>query len=247
MKRALLCLLMAVAITQSCKDDNNDNYEDLIVEPELVTEQNSNDDKAIAKYMEEHYLDNQGLIKKIDTTKSTPQVKLADLNPETLPSGVIVIKRPGAQPSDSQGTVIGNTDVLRIMHNTTTFLSNKEDDGKIIYTSSYAFRNTIDGSGVPEVDPYFYYVKKAVLEKEGNTDDMKKREYYEIEGLQEGLKHFKGFNIEDSELHNLQGVIIVPSRAAYARDAHYTSSYRNRSFVFNFQIYKNTARTSSQE
>ena len=111
MKRALLCLLMAAAFTQSCKDDD-DNYSDVIVEPELITEQNSNDDKAIAKYMEEHYLNEQGAVTKIDSTKTIPQVKLADLNPTTLPSGVIVIKRQGAQPSDATGTTIGDTDVL---------------------------------------------------------------------------------------------------------------------------------------
>lgn len=246
MKRALLCLLMAAAFTQSCKDDD-DNYSDVIVEPELITEQNSNDDKAIAKYMEEHYLNEQGAVTKIDSTKTIPQVKLADLNPTTLPSGVIVIKRQGAQPSDATGTTIGDTDVLRIMHNTTTFLSTKNDKGDIIYSSSYTFRNSIDGNGVPEVDPYYFYVKKSVLEASTNTDEQKKRSYYEIEGFQEGIKHFKGFNLDDSEIHNLQGVIIVPSRAAYARDAHYTSAYRNRTFIFNFQIYKNTTRPASQE
>jgi hypothetical protein len=41
----------------------------------------------------------------------------------------------------------------------------------------------------------------------------------------------------------MQGVIIVPSRAAYARDnSIYGTVYANRSFVFNFQLYNTKTR-----
>lgn len=239
--------MSAIVIFQSCNKDENNTVE-VIKEPESVAEQNSNDDKAIAVYMDEHYLDAQGLIQDISSTNTTvTQTKLSDLDWKKLESGVIVITRAGAQPSAQTAVTIGSTDVIRLMSVTDTFLSKVEDDGKIDYSSNYTFRNTVDGTGVPEVDPYYYYVKKAVLENTANTEDQKKKSFYEIEGFQEGLKHFKSFNQEDSQLHNLQGVIIVPSRAAYARDAHYTSSYRNRSFVFNFQVYKSTVRPANAE
>ena len=246
MKRVLICLASAILIFQSCNKDDNETIE-VIKEVDNITEQNANDDKAIAVYMDEHYLDEQGLIQDISTTNNTTQTKLSSLDWTKLDSGVIVIKRQGAQPSAQTGVTIGNTDVIRLMGVTDTFLSKVNDDGTIDYASNYTFRNTISGTGNPEVDPYYYYVKKAVLENTANTEDQKKRSYYEIEGFQEGLRQFKSFNQDDSALHNLQGVIIVPSRAAYARDAHYTSTYRNRSFVFNFQVYKSTARPASAE
>ncbi|MGZ5192746.1 MAG: hypothetical protein ACXWVV_02290, partial [Kaistella sp.] len=71
----------------------------------------------------------------------------------------------------------------------------------------------------------------------------KLRSYYEIEGFQEAIKKFQAYDIPDDSNYNLQGVIIVPSRAAFARDAHFNYTglaFRNRSFVFNFQIYKST-------
>ena len=115
------------------------------------------------------------------------------------------------------------------------------------YGSEGTFINTIDNFGTPDKDPYYYYVKKSVLDK-ASSDIQKQRSYYEIEGFKEALKHFQAFDQEDSAPYNLQGVIIVPSRAAYARDLHYPNNiYRNRSFVFNFQVYKSKARTSAEE
>ncbi|NPA07866.1 MAG: hypothetical protein GXO46_02605, partial [Chlorobi bacterium] len=110
-------------------------------------------------------------------------------------------------------------------------------DGNVAFTTSGVLANTINGSGSPLTDPMFYYVKKDV-----KTNAGKERSYYEIEGLQEGLKYFKGYtNLSDGDAYNLQGVIIVPSRAAFGRDAHYNYtgySLKNNCFVFNFQIYK---------
>ena len=82
------------------------------------------------------------------------------------------------------------------------------------------------------------------------TASGKPRSYYEMEGFQEGVRKFMAFNIPDSNNYNLQGVIIVPSRAAFARDDHYpyqNINWRNRSFVFNFQVYKTSTRTPDQE
>ena len=236
MKKSLLYFAIASMTLFSCKNDDDD---DTVEEVSNITEQNSNDDAAILKYMDEHYLDSQGNIKTFSSTDTTDDnyTKLSGLNFQKLSSGVIVIVRDGAQPDP--GTTIGTTDIIRLMHKTTTFVSTKENN-EITYTSEFSFANTIESGGVPQVDPAFYYVKQSVMD-----DSDKGRSYYEIEGFQEGLKYFKSFDKADSENYNLQGIIIVPSRAAFARDSHYpysNISWRNRTFIFDFQVYKTTAR-----
>lgn len=232
MKKTFLYLAFALFAVASCRED----------EPEIVPEvsietQNTYDDQAAQMFLNTHSFDAKGKLvnyKEGDTT----QVKLADLSPVVLPSGVIYIVRNGGQPDP--GEPIGQYDLLRIMHSTMTYIANNTD-GKVAYASPNPFRNTIDGSGIPEADPAYYYVKKADLEKPNIPDVAKERKFYEIEGFQEALKFFKAYNIPDDADYNLQGIIIVPSRAAFARDSH--ANYgniplRNRSFVFNFQIYK---------
>lgn len=98
------------------------------------------------------------------------------------------------------------------------------------------------------MDPAYFYVKNSILTSDTYKD--KTRGYFEIEGLKEGLNYFKSYEIADSEDYNMQGVIIVPSRAAFARDDHFaysSYSFRNRSFVFSFQIYKADTRTSDKD
>ena len=232
MKKTFLYLAFALFAIASCREDVPE------VVPEVSIEtQNSYDDQAAQLFLKTHAFDTKGNLvnyKEGDTTK----VKLADLNPVILPSGVIYIVRNGAQPVP--GEPIGPYDKLRIMQSTITYIAT-DIDGKVEYDSPYPFRNTIDGSGIPEVDPSYFYVKKADLEKPNIPDVAKERKFYEIEGFQEALKFFKAYNISDDSDYNLQGIIIVPSRAAFARDFHanYSDvSFRNRSFVFDFQIYK---------
>lgn len=243
MKKSFIYIAMASLAVLSCKNESMGDTTP-VVEASDISTQNSNDDAAIRKYMDEHYLDSQGNIKVFSTTDASDDnmPKLSAMNPQKLASGVTVIIRPGAQPDP--GTAIGATDVLRIMQKSTAFLSANEN-GTVSYTSEISFSNPIESTGVPEVDPSYYYVKEAVL-----TSSGKGRSYFEIEGLQEGLKLFKSFNKADSEGYNLQGVIIVPSRAAFARDEHNPynfTTWRNRNFVFNFQVYKSTPRTAAQK
>lgn len=231
-------MAVATLALSSCRKDDPENP-NIIKEVDNTATQNTNDDQAIAKYLEEHYLDAQGKIQSYTTTITADAAhpKLSSLSPQKLASGVIVIVRNGAQPDP--GTTIGATDIIRLMHKTTTFLSTTENN-TLIYTSEIPFQSTVESTGVPQVDPFFYYVKPSVLEASGKT-----RSFYEIEGFQEGLKFFKSFDKADSENYNLQGVIIVPSRAAFARDEHFgynSISWRNRNFVFNFQVYKTTPR-----
>ena len=239
MKKIFLCLAVCTLAFNSCKKDDDD----AVIEEPAVDMQNSYDNEAALKYLTEHYLDAKGNIKAFSSTDATDDnyTKLSAMNPITLPSGVIYIVRPDAQPVS--GTAIGDTDMIKLMSNTMTYVATKTDD-VVAFTSGSSFKNTISGSGVPDNDPAYYYVKKSVLEK-GTTDATKQRSYYEIEGFKEALKKFTAFNLSDDSDYNLQGVIIVPSRAAFARDAHFNFtglSYRNRSFVFNFQVYKSTVR-----
>ena len=234
MKKTFLYLALAsIAIVSCRKDDTPETIEEVSIET-----QNTYDDQAAQNFLETHYLDAKGNIQDFVAT-DTVNVKLADLNPVTLPSGVIYIVRPGAQPA--AGTAIGQYDLLRLMSRSTTYIATNTDN-KVAYASPSTFRNTISGSGVPEVDPAYFYVKKSVRDN-ATAPLAKERSYYEIEGFQEAIKKFQAFNIPDDSNYNLQGVIIVPSRAAFARDAHFNYTglaYRNRSFVFNFQIYKST-------
>lgn len=239
MKKALIYIAVAALTVTSCRKEDGDTTESIIKdEVKDLTVQNSNDDKAIAKYMDEHYLDASGKITRFSSTDTSDDAnkKLSELNVQKLPSGVIVIVREGAQPNP--GTAIGATDIISIMQRSYSFVA-QENNG-IEYVSEIPFANTIDGTGNPEVDPSYYYVKQSVMDASNKT-----RAYYEIEGFQEGLKYFKSFNLPNSANYNLQGVILVPSRAAFARDEHYPysgMSFRNRSFVFNFQIYRTTPR-----
>ena len=242
MKKALICIVAASLIITSCrKDDVTDTTTQEVSD---IATQNANDDAAIVKYMDEHYFDAQGNIKTFSSTDTSDDnfPKLSSVSVQKLSSGVVVVFREGAQPNP--GTAIGATDVIRIMNKNMSYLSAK-DNGTAYFASDMLFSSSIETSGVPEVDPRYYYVKNATMTASG-----KGRSYYEIEGFQEGLKYFKSFDQADSDGYNLQGAIIVPSRAAFARDEHYPYSFlswRNRSFVFNFQVYKTSARLESQK
>ena len=244
MKKTFLYLALASIALVSCKDD------EIEVIPEIdITTQNTYDDQAAQEFLKTHYFDSKGNLKDFVAT-DTVNVKLADLVPApvVLPSGVIYVFRPGAQPDP--GTVIGDTDVIRLMSRTTSYVATSTD-GVVKFASASTFKDGIAGAGVPEVDPNYYYVKTSVLKKYNETYNTSyTRSYYEIEGFQEALRKFKAYDISDESNYNLQGLIIVPSRAAFARDSHYNFdnlSYRNRSFVFNFQVYKTKTRVVPAE
>ncbi|WP_370901086.1 hypothetical protein [Chryseobacterium gossypii] len=245
MKKIFVYILAGSLCFSACKKDDDD--ETTYQEPEDITVQNTYDDQSIQKFLDENYLDVQGNIKPFSSTDSTDDnyKKLSELNPVKLPSGVVYIIRDGAQPSPGK-TIVSTTespDVLKLMVRAQTYVG-ASTNGNVAFISKYDFVNTIDGSGSPIVDPMWFYVKK-----DSRAD--KERSYYEIEGFQEGLQYFKAFdNLPNEAPYNLQGVIIVPSRAAFARDSHYGYngvSYRNRSFVFNFQVYNASTRTTDQE
>lgn len=246
MKKIFLYILAGSLGFTACKrDDVPDTYQ----EPEDINVQNTYDDQAISKFMDENYLDAQGNIKAFSTTDTSDdnEKKLSDLKPIKLNSGTIYIMRDGAQPADP-GVAIKDSSVIRMMGRAYTYMA-INNNGTPVLSSKTQFFNTIDDSTIPLTDPMYYYVKKATRDA-GTTDAAKLSSYYEIAGFKEALKKFSAFSLTNESPYNLQGVIIVPSRAAFARNAHYPYlgiSYRNKSFVFNFQIYGSRARLDSEK
>lgn len=243
MKKIFLYILAGSLCFSACKKDDE---VETFVEPENIAVRNTLDEQAIQKFMDNNYLDTKGNIKAFSSTDATDDnyKKLSELNPVKLPSGVIYIKREGAQPTS--GVTI-NTDsnsatasLIKTMIRATYYRAT-DIDGNVNLTSAGNLLNTIDLEASPVTDPKFYYAKKSIV------TDAKPRSYYEIEGLQEGLKYFTGFqNLPNETLPNLQGVIIVPSKAAYARDTNYYN-LQNATFVFNFQIYHTETRPVDQQ
>ncbi|WP_336961074.1 hypothetical protein [Chryseobacterium contaminans] len=243
MKKIFLYILAGSLCFSACKkDDEVPTYQ----EPEDINVQNSYDDQAITKFMNENYLDAQGNIKAFSATDTSDdnEKKLSQLDFKTLPSGTIYIMRDGAQPAPGEAHEIKDNSVIRIMGRAYAYQA-IDNNGTVLFSAQTPFLNTIDLSTIPAVDPMFFYVKKKT-----RTDLGKESSYFEIAGFKEALKKFGAFNLPNEAPYNLQGVIIVPSRAAFGRNAHYpyqSISYRNKSFVFNFQIYGSRDRLSSEE
>lgn len=246
MKKILLGIALSVVALQSCKKDD-DEVETAVVL--TVEEQNTYDDAAAKDFLTKNYLNSKGVITAFDSTITTDdnEKKLIDYDYKTLPSGVIYIIRPenGTQPTP--GKEIGTTDVITMMSITKSYVSGKVDD-KIVFTGESTFANTVATGNIIQ-DPAYFYVKNSVLQLYNSTNSTTYgRNFYEIEGFQEALKYFRTFDLDASANYNMQGIIIVPSRAAYARDANiYGTSYNNRSFVFNFQLYNTRARLATED
>lgn len=244
MKKIFLFLAIATLSVSSCRKDDTTTVEEVSLET-----QNAYDDEAAQQFLKDNYFDARGNVVAFNSSITTDdnETPLSALNPVKLPSGVIYIRRY----VPTNGRAIASNDKIRWMLKATTYVAVKETSGTVKFSSEQLFRNTITSTGTPEVDPAYYYVKTSVLNKY-NTDNSttKTRSFYEMEGLKEGLSYFTSCEIPDSDNYNMQGVIIVPSRAAYARDDHFpyaAFAFNNRSFVFNFQVYKASARTSAED
>ncbi len=248
MKKILLGVALSVAVLQGCRKDDDNEEETVQL---TVDEQKEYDDAAITDFLNTHYLDSKGLVTAFDDTTDADnnQKKLADYeNLVKLPSGVVYLVRPGAQPDP--GKTIGSNDVISFFQSTKMYLSAKVND-KIVFNNAATFVDNVNGNNnVPTIDPGYYYIKESAIadyNKANNTTVG--RDFFEIEGLREALPFFKSYdNLSTAEDYNLQGVIIVPSRAAFGRDnSYYGSSLTNRSFVFNFQVYNTKARDMASE
>ena len=68
MSKKILFAVMIALFIQSCNRDDKNSSKIGEKEVESLTEQNTNDDKAIEKYLDEHYLNSQGVVTKFDKT-----------------------------------------------------------------------------------------------------------------------------------------------------------------------------------
>ena len=125
MKKILLGVALSVAVLQGCKKDNTDDEE---VVQLTVDEQKEYDDAAALDFLNKHYLDSKGVITTFDDTTDTDnnEKKLADYNYVKLPSGVIYIVRPGAQPNP--GKDVMSNDVISFFNITKTYSATKTND-----------------------------------------------------------------------------------------------------------------------
>lgn len=235
MKKILLYTAFAsLTFFTSCRKDE--------VEVIPITTQNSYDDEAAERFITEHYFDDQGNVLQYSSSSTADDniPSIATFPKEKLPSGVIIITRPTAQPNP--GKAIGSTDILTLMHRTISYVARKGDDGVVKYQAGSTLINTMNGSGVPERNPFFYYAGSSV--RKGQD-----RSFFEIEGFREAIQKFRSCEIPETSNYNLQGVIIVPSRAAFARDKNVFDQnpvvFHDRSFVFNFQVYKTEDRPTT--
>ncbi|HJY11508.1 MAG TPA: hypothetical protein VJ304_01895, partial [Flavobacterium sp.] len=98
MKKIFLYILAGSLCFSACKKDDE---VETFIEPDNIEVRNTLDEQAIQKFMDNNYLDTQGNIKAFSSTDTTDDSykKLSELNPVKLPSGVIYIKRDGAQPT----------------------------------------------------------------------------------------------------------------------------------------------------
>ena len=241
MKKILLYILLGTLSFTSCtREDDGSETEEVV----SIETQNSYDDQAAQKFLKDHYFDPQGKVVAFNATDPADDnyPTLLTYNPVTLPSGVVVVMKPNAQPNP--GKTINDKDVMRLTSISYSNIAKNTAEG-IVFSAQQNFVNTIANSGTPEVDPVYFYTKNGKL-------NGKDRTFYEIEGFQEGIKQFKSCEIPDVDNYNMQGLIIVPSRVAYARDSNVFDvpalgyKFNDRSFIFNIQVYKTDTRTATE-
>jgi len=252
MKKLVSILFVTIVVVSSCKNESNGTPEKY---PTLDYEtQKEYDDSAIREYLNSHYFDEKGIVKVIQKEDST-KTKLFDIATK-LPSGVVYVLRPDAQPTD--GIEVTDEKVLSMMIiSSGTRAVWVKDKNTVDLVEKFSFFDTVNKGGNLLKDPKWHYVKKKDIENEQkrinknpNNKFTVTKDFFEIEGFKEGIKKFKSFNKDPKENYNLQGLIIVPSRAAFGKEPHfnYNGSYMNDCiFFFNFQLYKAEDRTHDQE
>lgn len=241
MKKIFLYTAAISLLAFSCNRDKDDNT---VTEQISIQERSQLDNEAMTHFLETRYMDDNGVIKMFKDNDPSDDhfTKLADLNPQQLSNGTYYILRPNAQPNN--GTPIHSDSVIRLMGRAVSYKSNKTEKGGR-FGENIIFQSGLE-SGEIEVDPKYFFAPKSFIDQYNTTNGKSyDKSFFEIEGFSEALQHFQAFNKSDDEFPQLQGVIIVPSRAAFARDAHYpytTYNMYDRSVVFNFQVYKSQAR-----
>lgn len=222
---AVLLLTIFVSVS-SCKSD--DDGVDLLPQEQ----QNSIDDQAIVKFLNDHYFNSVGKVTKFrddspNDDEETPLAELAQMDP----SGYWFVKRPGVE---ANGRAITNpeNDSILIQYELAAFQGKTLNDS-IYYTLPSNISTTINTTGFPIWDPSFYY-------KDISNLNNAQKKWYEMEGIQDGLKHFnsKDKAVDALPAVDFQGIIIVPSRLAFGRDYNTLNLGPDNSMYLNFELYK---------
>lgn len=225
MKLYHLTLIMAVLLGfMSCKND--DDGTDLLSQED----QNQVDDQAIVKFLQDHYFNSVGKVMKFSEVNAnddneTPLYQIAQQGA----GGYWYVKKPGFI---AEGRAVNNpdNDSILLQYELNYFYGKRNNDS-VYYTTPTSVSTTINTTGLPIWDPSFYHYR----ETESNRD-----EWFEMEGIQEGLKHFNstGRNATDLPAVNFQGLIIVPSRQVFERDRNAFSFGADTSVMLNFELYQ---------
>lgn len=195
-------------------------------------EQNEVDDRALVKFLEDHYFNSVGKIVRFSDEISsdddeTPLMEYAELKP----SGIWVVHRPNFEATGRKVTNVENDSIL-IQYDLNGFVGQISNDS-VFYSIPTSISTTINTTGYPIWDPSFYYTNVS-----GMTNARKS--WYEMEGLQEGLKEFHSTNKNAADLPavDFQGLILVPSRLVFQRDYNVFNLGPDTSIFFNFELYQ---------
>lgn len=203
----------------SCSSDDND------VKSLTTDEQNAADDLAIKNFLNNYYFDDLGKVVKFSESVTSNDKDALIKNAIQDPSGFWYVINPKA--SSGSGLNPDGKNHILIHYNLAYFTATEGGNG---YSSLTNAASTINLTGMPQENPFFY--------KKPKTDTVKAENYYVIPSFIKGLNKFKPTNKDKNAVYDqLQGVIIVPSRLGYARNSNYLN-LSNATFILNFELYK---------
>ncbi|WP_313360078.1 hypothetical protein [Empedobacter sp.] len=251
-KKFFVTLIACSAVLVGCNndDDNGVNKETKIP----VEERNALDDEAIQQYMEDFYFNpKNGKLTKFDTIKGNDDDAYPTLKSLAKQDNLGIWYAENPNHKGTGETIVSNDESKIYLNieaksfratNSTDYKRKYGSIGGLIYPWNSI--DVSDGSSIQ--DPYYYYFTPTETEAKNGV----KREHRELKNFIEGLKHFKTTERSTNDLYNFQGVIILPSRLAYARNKYYVSgsglsdysSFRDLTIVFNFELPKIEKRTT---
>lgn len=249
-KKFFVTLIACSAVLVGCNndDDNGVNKETKIP----VEERNALDDEAIQQYMEDYYFNpKNGKLTKFDTIKGNDDDAYPTLKSLAKQDnlGIWYAENPNHKGT-GESIVSNDSTSIYLSSISTYFVATNSTDykRKYGYLGQFYYSSINTGDGSATQDPTFYYYIPTETEAKNGV----KREHVELKNFAEGLKHFKSTNRSTNDLYNFQGVIILPSRLAYARNKYYVqstglteySTYRDATIIFNFELPKIEKRTT---
>ncbi|WP_313374492.1 hypothetical protein [Chishuiella sp.] len=247
-KKFFVTLVTCSIFLISCNsDDDSTNKETKIP----IEERNALDDEAIEQLLNDYYFDSTtGKLTKFDTITGNDDDAYPSLKSIAKKDdlGIWYAENPN-HVGTGESIVSSDSTSIYLSYKASFFVATNSTDysRKYGYVQSYVTSSTNTGDGSALKDPEFYYATLTSTEISNGV----KRENIELKNFAEGLKHFKTTDRAITDLYNFQGVIILPSRLAFARNKYYTgssltenSSYRDASFVINFELPKIQKRTT---